>query len=270
MPVLGLGVFQMPAPDTRRIIAMALEEGYRSIDTAPAYRNEAAVGRAVRDSGIERSELFITTKLGNRSHGRSKGLAAFEESMEQLGLEYLDLYLIHWPVPALGLYVETWELLIELRESGRVREIGVSNFLPEHLARIIEATGVAPVLNQIELHPGFPQAASRAFHAEHGIVTESWSPLAQADARLLADPVLTGAAAAHNKTPAQVILRWHLQLGAVVIPKASSRARLAENIDVFDFELTSTEMAAIEEISAPGRLGWDPATFVLPPGVPPL
>ncbi|MGD0197865.1 MAG: aldo/keto reductase [Solirubrobacteraceae bacterium] len=265
IPQLGLGVFQVPPEQTTRIVGMALEAGYRSVDTAAAYRNESGVGDAISASALDRSEIFVTTKLPNTEHGYAKGLAAFDASLERLGLEYLDLYLIHWPVPAWDLYVETWEALIEIKASGRVREIGVSNFLPEHLERIIEATGVVPAVNQIELHPGFPQHDLRDAHARLGIQTESWSPLGQADPELFEHPALTATAQAHGKTVPQVILRWHLQIGAIVIPKASSPARLAENIDVFDFELSDAEVAAIEAIASPGRLGGDPATFTVQP-----
>jgi len=266
IPQLGFGVFQVPPQETERIVAMGLAAGYRSIDTAAAYRNESGVGMALAASGIDRSELFITTKLANTEHGHDKALVGLDASLEQLGLDYIDLFLIHWPVPAHGLYVETWEALVELSQSGRVREIGVSNFLPEHLAQIVEATGVVPAVNQIELHPGFTQPELRAAHARYGIVTESWSPLGRADAELFANPVLVAAGAAHGKTVAQVILRWHLQIGAIVIPKASSPSRLAENFDVFDFELTDAEIGAIEAIPQPGRLGGDPATFIVQPG----
>ena len=265
IPQLGIGVFQVPAEDTAAIVGTALEVGYRSIDTAAAYRNEAGVGRAIAASGIERSELFVTTKLANTEHGHDKALAAFELSLERLGLDYLDLYLIHWPIPARDLYVETWEAFIELAGSGRVREIGVSNFNVEHLERIIAATGVVPAVDQVELHPGFSQPELREFDARHGIVTESWSPLVQGDKRVLEHPALEEIAAAHGKTPAQVILRWHIQLGCVVIPKASSRARLEENIAVFDFELTDAQMASVDSIEVVGRTGGDPATFVTQP-----
>jgi len=263
IPQLGLGVFQVPAPDTATIVGEALAAGYTSVDTAAAYGNEAGVGEAIARSCVNRSALFVTTKLGNPDHGRDKALAAFEESLRALQLEYVDLYLIHWPAPARDLYVETWQALIELADSGQARAIGVSNFNLEHLERIIEETGRVPVVNQVELHPGFDQAELRAFHARHGIVTESWSPLAQADPRLFGHPVLQEIAAAHGKTPAQVILRWHLQLGCVVIPKASSRERLDENIAVFDFELSAAQMAAIDAIDAVGRTGPDPATFFM-------
>ena len=265
MPQLGLGVFQVPPAETARITADALAAGYRSVDTAAAYMNEAGVGEVIAHSGIDRADLFVTTKLPNTDHGMAEAHAKFDESLRLLGLEYVDLYLIHWPIPAYDLYAETWRALIEIAESGRARAIGVSNFNIEHLERIIDETGVAPVLNQVELHPGFTQSALREVHAKHGIVTESWSPLAQADPRLMEHPVITAASAAHAKTAAQVILRWHIQLGCVVIPKASSPARLAENLDVFDFELSESEMSAISAIDVVGRIGGDPATFVTQP-----
>jgi len=265
MPQLGLGVFQVPPEETSAIVFDGLGEGYRSIDTAAAYRNEAGVGDAIARSKIDRADLFITTKLPNTEHGHAKALAQFERSLGQLGLDYLDLYLIHWPVPAFDLYVETWQALIEIAESGRARAIGVSNFNVDHLERIVAETGVVPAVNQVELHPGFAQAELREAHERLGIVTESWSPLAQADRRIFEHPAITGAAAAHDKTAAQVILCWHIQLGCVVIPKASSPQRQAENIDVFDFELTGEEMAAIEAIDVVGRIGGDPATFVTQP-----
>ena len=265
MPQLGLGVFQVPPEETERIVSDGLAAGYRSIDTAAAYGNESGVGEAVARSGIDRTELFITTKLPNTDHGRAAALAQFEQSLLQLGLDYVDLYLIHWPVPAYDLYVETWEALTEIAASGRARAIGTSNFNADHLERIIAETGVVPALNQVELHPGFDQAALRAEHARLGIVTESWSPLAQAEPRLLDHPAITAPASAHGKSPAQVILRWHIQLGCVVIPKASSPKRLAENIDVFDFELSGAEVEAIGAIDIVGRIGGDPATFVTQP-----
>jgi diketogulonate reductase-like aldo/keto reductase len=265
MPQFGLGVFQVPPEDTARIVSDGLAAGYRSVDTAAAYGNESGVGAAIAASGIDRAELFVTTKLPNTEHGRAKALAQFDESLRQLGLEYVDLYLIHWPIPAFDLYCETWQALIEIAETGRARAIGTSNFNIEHLERIIGETGVVPALNQVELHPGFTQSELRAVHERHGIVTESWSPLAQADRRVMEHPAITEAAAAHRKSAAQVILRWHLQLGCVVIPKASSPARLAENIDVFDFELTAEQMKAIDAIDAVGRIGGDPATFTTQP-----
>ena len=265
MPQLGLGVFQVPPEKTSALVGDGINAGYRSIDTAAAYRNEAGVGDAIARSEVARADLFITTKLPNTEHGHAKALAAFERSLDQLGLDYVDLYLIHWPIPSLDLYVETWQALIEIAGTERARAIGVSNFNADHLERIIAATGVAPAVNQVELHPGFAQAELREVHARHGIVTESWSPLAQADRRVLEHPAITDAAAARGKTAAQVILRWHIQLGCVVIPKASSPQRQAENIDVFDFELTGEEVIAIEAIDVVGRIGGDPATFVTQP-----
>jgi len=265
MPQLGLGVFQVPPEKTSALVGDGINAGYRSIDTAAAYRNEAGVGDAIARSEVARADLFITTKLPNTEHGHAKALAAFERSLDQLGLDYVDLYLIHWPIPSLDLYVETWQALIEIAGTERARAIGVSNFNADHLERIIAATGVAPAVNQVELHPGFAQAELREVHARHGIVTESWSPLAQADRRVLEHSAITDAAAARGKTAAQVILRWHIQLGCVVIPKASSPQRQAENIDVFDFELTGEEVIAIEAIDVVGRIGGDPATFVTQP-----
>ncbi|MGD0980322.1 MAG: aldo/keto reductase [Solirubrobacteraceae bacterium] len=265
MPQLGLGVFQVPPEETSALVADGINAGYRSIDTAAAYRNEAGVGDAIARSEVAREDLFITTKLPNTEHGHAKALAQFERSLGQLGLDYVDLYLIHWPVPSQDLYVETWRALIEIAGTERARAIGVSNFNADHLERIIAATGVAPAVNQVELHPGFAQAALREVHRREGIVTESWSPLAQADRRVLEHPAITAAAAAHGRTAAQVILRWHIQLGCVVIPKASSPQRQAENIDVFDFVLADEEMIAIEAIDVVGRIGGDPATFVTQP-----
>jgi len=261
IPQLGLGVFQVPPEETGRIVAQALDAGYRSIDTAAAYKNEAAVGAAIAHSALERSELFVTTKRWNAAQGYEETLKAFDDSLARLQLDYVDLYLIHWPVPSIGLYVEGWRALIDIAASGRSRAIGVSNFNAEHIEELIEATGVAPAINQVELHPGFAQAPLRELHQRHGIVTESWSPLAQADPKLLADPAIIEVATAHDKTPAQVVLRWHVQLGCVVIPKASSPARLKENISIFDFELSAAEIAGIDAVDAIGRIGPDPATF---------
>ncbi len=265
MPQLGLGVFQVPPQDTARITADAIAAGYRSIDTAAAYQNESGVGEAIARCGIDRGDLFVTTKLPNTDHGHAEALTRFDASLRALGVDYVDLYLIHWPVPAHDRYVETWRALIEIADSGRARAIGVSNFNIDHLERIIDETGVIPVLNQVELHPGFTQSELREVHKRHGIVTESWSPLAQAFPALMEHPAITAAGAAHGKSAAQVILRWHVQLGCVVIPKASSPERLAENIDVFDFELTAAEMSAIDAIDVVGRTGGDPAIFVNQP-----
>ena len=259
IPQLGFGVFQVPAEETNEIVLHALRTGYRAIDTAAAYGNEAGVGEAVSESGLAREEVFITTKLWNNDHGRDAARRAFGRSLDQLGLDYVDLYLIHWPVPSKNRYVETWEALTELRSDGGVRSIGVSNFLPEHLERIIDATGVVPVLNQIELHPRLRQAELRAVHREHGILTEAWSPLGKGT--VVDDPVIQEIAAAHERTPAQVVLRWHVQLGNVVIPKSATPERIEENFRIFDFELSDEEMQRLGRLDAGERTGPDPASF---------
>jgi 2,5-diketo-D-gluconate reductase A len=262
MPQLGFGVFQIPPEETAAAAAHALRVGYRSVDTAAAYRNERGVAEAVRDSDLEREDVFVTTKLWNSSHGREAALEAFEKSLGRLGFDYVDLYLIHWPVPTQDLYVETWELLTELQEQGRTRSIGVSNFQIEHLERIIDATGAVPAVNQVELHPRFQQSELRRFHSEHGIATEAWSPLAQG--AVLGDEAVVELASAHGKTPAQVVLRWHVQIGNVVIPKSVTPERIEENFDVFDFALEDDAMRRIEALDAGERLGPDPATFTAP------
>jgi 2,5-diketo-D-gluconate reductase A len=259
MPQLGFGVFQVPAEETAEAVAHALETGYRLIDTAAAYGNEEGVRDAVRASGLDRGEVFITTKLFNDDHGRDQGRRAFQQSLEKLGGDYIDLYLIHWPVPRKDLYVGTWETLCSLREEGRVRSIGVSNFQIEHLERIIDATGVVPAVNQIELHPRLQQPELRRFHSEHGILTEAWSPLGQG--AVLDDPVIERIASEHERTPAQVVLRWHLQLGNVVIPKSVTPSRIEENLSVFDFELGQDEMDRLSELDRGERTGPDPDTF---------
>jgi 2,5-diketo-D-gluconate reductase A len=259
IPQLGFGVFQVPPEDTAEIVLRAFEVGYRSIDTAAAYENEAGVGEAIARSGPRREQLFVTTKVWNNDHGHDRARQAFERSLERLNLEYVDLYLIHWPAPASDRYVETWEALCELKSEGRARSIGVSNFLPEHLERIIDATGVTPALNQIELHPRLQQPELRAFHSDHGIVTEAWSPLGKG--QLLGDETIRSIASAHGRTPAQVVLRWHTQLGNVVIPKSVTPERIEENFQLFDFELTRDEMEAIHGLDARERTGPDPASF---------
>ncbi len=261
IPQLGFGVFQVPPEDTAAVTARALEAGYRHIDTAAAYRNEAGVGEAVRASGLARDEVFITSKCWNGDHGREESRRALSASLERLGVDRLDLYLIHWPVPAQDRYVETWETLVELQQEGRIRAIGVSNFLPEHLERIIDATGVVPAVNQIELHPYLQQTELRDFHAAHGIVTEAWSPLAQG--ALLDDPVITGLAERYERTPAQIVLRWHVQLGNIVIPKSVTPERIAENIALFDFALDDNAMDAIEGLDRGERIGPDPAVMAI-------
>jgi 2,5-diketo-D-gluconate reductase A len=259
MPQLGFGVFQVPEEDTAQAVGHALEVGYRSIDTAAAYENEAAVRDAVLTSEIDRGDLFITTKLRPGDLGAHKAAHAFEQSLEKLGGSYIDLYLIHWPVPHKDLYVETWEALVALQKEERVRSIGVSNFQVEHLERIIDATGVVPAVNQVELHPHLQQLELRRFHEEHGIKTEAWSPLGQA--RFLDDPTIERIASAHGRTPAQVVLRWHVQLGNIVIPKSVTPRRIEENFRLFDFELSEEDMRAMFELDREERTGPDPDTF---------
>ncbi|KEP70642.1 oxidoreductase [Thioclava dalianensis] len=259
IPQLGLGVWKMPEEETPGLIMSALNNGYRHIDTAAAYGNEAGVGRGILESGVPRDEIFITTKLWNDRQGYDETLRAFDESMGKLGLETLDLYLIHWPMPNRGHYVDTWKAFVKLQQEGRIRAIGVSNFLPEHLERLIDETGITPALNQVELHPRFQQSAQRAAHAKLGIATECWSPLGQGEA--LSNPVLTEIASRHGKSVAQVILRWQVQLGCITIPKSSNHDRMRENITIFDFELSDAEMARIKDLdAADGRIGSDPAT----------
>jgi 2,5-diketo-D-gluconate reductase A len=249
IPQLGLGVWQIPGDETERVVLEAFEAGYRHVDTATIYGNEDGVGRAVRSSGLPRDEVFVTTKLWNSDQGRERAPGALAASLERLGLEYVDLYLIHWPEPGRDRYLETWEALLELQQEGLARAVGVSNFEVEHLERIIAATGVSPAVNQIELHPWRQQARLRAFGADARIATEAYSPLAQGGDRL-SDPVLTQIAEAHDKSVAQVILRWHLQLGNVVIPKSATPERIAQNADVFDFALSDADLARIPELDA--------------------
>ncbi|MDF3298736.1 aldo/keto reductase [Streptomyces tropicalis] len=260
MPQLGFGVWQVPDDEAERAVATALEAGYRSIDTAAIYGNEEGTGRAVAASGLPREDLFVTTKLWNSDQGYDATLRAFDTSMRKLGLDYLDLYLIHWPVPAKGTYLDTYRAFEKLHADGRVRAIGVSNFLPEHLERLIAETAIVPAVNQIELHPHLQQHAARAFHARHAIATEAWSPLGQGKG-LLEVPAIVAIAQKHNRTPAQIVLRWHLQLGTVVIPKSVTPSRIRENIDVFDFSLDDEDLAAISALNEDRRLGPDPATF---------
>lgn len=260
IPALGFGVFQIPADETATVVGDAIGVGYRHIDTAWGYMNEAGVGEAIRESGLSRDDFFVTTKVWNSYQGRDKTLESFDRSLSTLGFETVDLLLIHWPAPANDLYVETWQTFVELRDSGRVRSIGVSNFQPEHIRRVIEATGVVPSLNQIELHPFFQQRTLRSFHDLHGIVTEAWSPIARG--RVADEPVITTIAEAHGRTPAQVTLRWELQHGIVVIPKTVTSSRIASNFAVFDFELSDADMAAIDALDSPeGRMGPDPETM---------
>jgi 2,5-diketo-D-gluconate reductase A len=262
IPQLGFGVFQLPAEATAETVLHAFETGYRHIDTAAAYGNEAQVGEAFRASGLDRGEVFITTKCFNDNHGYEAATEALKASLERLELDFVDLYLIHWPVPARDLYVETWQAFIDRREAGLVRSIGVSNFQPAHLERIVDATGVTPSVNQIELHPRLQQPELRRVHAERGIATEAWSPLAQGE--VLDDPTLTEIADAHGRTAGQVTLRWHLQIGNIVFPKSATKERIVENFELFDFELSDEELERIGALDAGERIGPDPDTFVAP------
>lgn len=262
IPQLGFGVFQIPPEETAETTLLAFNAGYRHIDTARAYRNEAEVGQAFRSSGLSRDEVFITTKCFNDDHGFDAARNAFNASLERLGLDFVDLYLIHWPVPSKDLYLDTWKAFIELQREGLVRSIGVSNFQPAHLERIVAETGVTPSVNQIELHPHLQQPGLRREHEDRDIVTEAWSPLAQG--QVLDEPEIVRIAEAHGKTAGQVVLRWHIELGNVVFPKSSTPARIEENIDVFDFALSEDEMAAIERLERGERIGPDPDVFVRP------
>lgn len=260
IPQLGFGVFQVPNSETTAAVTAAFEAGYRAIDTAAMYGNEQGVGKAIAESGIPRKDLFITTKLNNDAHGTDAALRAFETSQDRLGLEYVDLYLIHWPLPAQDRYVDTWRAFEKLQRDGVVRTIGVSNFQPAHLQRLFDETEVVPAINQVELHPYLTHVRLRQFHDEHGIATEAWSPLAKGG-RLLSDPIVTSLAEKYGKTPAQIVIRWHLQLGNVVIPKSVTPSRIKENIDVFDFELADDDMAPISELNRDERTGPNPDTF---------
>ncbi|MFE0509889.1 aldo/keto reductase [Streptomyces sp. NPDC058964] len=256
VPAIGLGTWPMNDAEAEQAVRHALRLGYRLVDTAAGYGNEAGVGRGIVTAGVPREEVVVTTKLPGRHHGYEETLASFGQSRRRLGLEYVDLYLIHWPLPRVGKYVDSWRAMIKLREDGLVRSIGVSNFTPEHIGRLEADTGVLPSVNQVELHPLFPQDALRAFHADKGILTESWSPLGR-DSLLLDDPTVVATAEALGVTPAQVVLRWHVQLGAVPIPKSADPARQRENLDVFGFEPGPAQMAAVPD-RAHRRLGGDP------------
>jgi 2,5-diketo-D-gluconate reductase A len=262
IPQLGFGVFQVPPEETQGAVELALEAGYRHFDTAAAYRNEKGVGAALAASGLPREDYFVTTKLWNSQQGSDSTLAAFEASLDRLGLDHVDLYLIHWPVPAEGRFVDTWRAFEQIHREEAARTIGVSNFRIEDLELLARETETLPTVNQVELHPRLQQSRLRAWHSEHRIATEAWSPLAQGE--LLDDETIVRVAEAHGKTPAQVILRWHLQLGNVVIPKSVTPERIRENIDVFDFELSGEDLVAIEDLDRDSRIGPDPATFVAP------
>ncbi|MFD6674534.1 aldo/keto reductase [Rhodococcus zopfii] len=263
IPQIGFGVWQVPDDECFTAVTSALTIGYRSIDTAAIYGNEVGTGRAIAAAGVPRDELFVTTKLWNsadRPWTRDRVLAEFDTSLDRLGLDYVDLYLIHWPRPMREDYRTIWQAFTELQADGRARSIGVSNFQPAQLRTIIADTGVAPVINQIEVHPDFAQAELRAVHKELGIVTEAWSPLGQGRG-LLDDPTLTRIALERDRTAAQVVLRWHLQIGNVAIPKSVTPHRIRQNLEIFDFELDAAEIEAIEALDAANRLGGDPATF---------
>jgi 2,5-diketo-D-gluconate reductase A len=265
IPQLGFGVYQIPPEETAEAVGTALEIGYRHIDTAEMYGNEKQVGEAVRASGIDRSEIFVTSKLNNGFHRRDDALRAFDGTLEALGFEQLDLFLIHWPLPTIDVdYVETWKAMEEIYAGGRCRAIGVSNFNPHHLRRLFGETEVRPAVNQIEVHPYLAQDDVRAFDAEHEIVTEAWSPIAQG--KVLDDPAVTAIAERLGRTPAQVVLRWHVQRGDVVFPKSVTPERIRQNFEIFDFSLEEGDMASITGLDRHERTGPDPDTFAYIPG----
>ena len=259
IPQLGFGVFQIPPDATRKATLTALEVGYRHVDTAQMYGNEAGVGQAVRDSGLDRGDVFVTSKLNNSFHAYDDALAAFDKSLAELEFEYLDLFLVHWPMPAVGNFVETWRAMEEIYRSGRSKAIGVSNFQPNHLDRLRAETDVVPAVNQVEVHPYFTQQDVRSYGVEHGIVTEAWSPIAQG--KVLDDPTIGRIAKRYGKTPAQVTLRWHIQRGDVVFPKSATRSRVQENFAIFDFELADDDVTDISLLDREERIGPHPDKF---------
>jgi 2,5-diketo-D-gluconate reductase A len=259
IPQVGLGVWQTPNDEAAPAVKAALSAGYRHVDTAAVYENEEGVGEGIRQSGIDRSEIYLTTKLWNTEQGYDQTLKAFDASLKRLGTDYVDLYLIHWPSAHRGLFVDTWKAFVKLKEEGRAKSIGVSNFYPEHIEKIIAETGVTPVINQIELHPDFQQREARAFHEKHGIATQSWSPLGQG--KLLGHPAIADIAAKLGRTPAQVIIRWHIDNGLVVIPKSVTPSRISENFKVFDFKLSAEDLDTLNGLDDAGaRIGPDPKT----------
>jgi len=262
IPQFGFGVFQVPPDETAETVRAAFDAGYRHIDTAQMYGNEEGVGRALAESGLPRDEVFLTTKLTNDGHGHDAAVRRLDESLQKLGTDHVDLYLIHWPRPGDDRYVDTWRGFEKALSEGKARSIGVSNFTVEHLQRLAKETGTVPAVDQVELHPRFGQADLRSYHAEHGIATEAWSPIGQGKG-LLDDPVLTGLAQKYDRSPAQVVLRWHVQLGNIVFPKSMHAERMRENIDVFDFELAGDDMQEISALDrgAGGRMGPDPDRF---------
>ncbi len=259
IPAVGFGVFQIEPADTEQAVGAALQAGYRHIDTAAAYGNERETGRAVANSGIPRDQLYVVTKLWNADQGYDSTLKAFDASMNRLGLDHLDLYLIHWPLPRSNTFVDTFKAFAHLRDQGRIASIGVSNFEPEHLQMVIDFTGIVPAVNQVELHPRLTQTVLRETHARLGVATEAWGPLGQGS--LLSHPTITAIAENRDRTPAQVLIRWHLQLGNIVIPKSVNPERIMSNFDVFDFELNADEMSSIASLDDGSRLGPDPRTF---------
>jgi 2,5-diketo-D-gluconate reductase A len=260
IPQLGFGVFQIDPSDTAEAVTTALEAGYRHIDTAQMYGNEAEVGEAIAKSDIPRDQLWITTKCNNSNHGYDDAQSALDESLQKMGLDFVDLYLIHWPLPGKDLYVDTWKGFEQAQSDGKVRTIGVSNFQPHHLDRLLDETETVPAVNQIELHPRMQQAGLRSYHERHGIRTEAWSPIGQGKG-LLDAPELTEIAQAHGKSPAQVVLRWHVQIGNIVFPKSSTAERVRENYAIFDFELGDDEVEKINGMEKAERLGPDPDKF---------
>jgi 2,5-diketo-D-gluconate reductase A len=259
IPQLGFGVFQIKPADTVEAVTRALEIGYRHIDTAEMYGNEKQVGQAIAQSDLDPSEVFVTSKLNNNNHGFDTALKAFDQTLSDLGLEKVDLFLIHWPLPTVGDFVNTWKAFEQIYAEGRARSIGVSNFHPAHLRKLHAETTVPPAVNQIELHPYLTQDELRAFDAEHGIATEAWSPIAQG--AVLDDPTITTLAQAHGKSPAQVVLRWHIQLGNIVFPKSVTPDRMRENFEIFDFELSDADMGLVSALNRDERTGPNPDTF---------
>ncbi|MCL2803447.1 MAG: aldo/keto reductase [Micrococcales bacterium] len=259
IPQLGFGTYKIDPDQTERAVTQALELGYRHVDTAKLYYNEAPVGRAVKNSGLDRSEVFVTTKLWNDQHGDAA--TAFNQSLDRLGLDYVDLYLIHWPAPAQGLYIQAWRTMEQIVASGMARAIGVCNFLGQQLGRLIDQTDTIPAVNQIELHPNLQQRQAAEFSRRHGTIVEAWGPLGHGKGLILDHPVVKSLAAATGQTPAQVLLRWQIQQGNIVIPKTVHPQRMTENLDVFDFELTTDQMAALTALEDGTRLGPDPETF---------
>jgi 2,5-diketo-D-gluconate reductase A len=264
IPQLGFGVFKIRPEDTVRAVVTALGIGYRHIDTAQMYQNEKQVGQAVAESGVDRSEVFITSKINNDSHGYGRALAAFDQTLSNLRTDCIDLMLIHWPLPAVGDFVQTWRALERVYSEGRARAIGVSNFQVHHLRQLLDETSVVPTVNQIELHPYLTQETQRSFDTDHGIATEAWSPLAKG--RVLGDPVIRGLAQGYGRTSSQVVLRWHIQLGNIVFPKSISASRMRENFEIFDFGLSDRDMASISALNREERTGPDPDVFNWIPG----